>query len=136
MNATISVTTSTTTVKKTNRSFRIWVEGKKLAAAGFAPDARYSVVYGDGEIRLTLSDDGERRVTKASRNGKDRAIIDLHCAEVGRTFAAGTEVTVEYHPSIIIFRSKLASRLRDALMNGKSEAEKDFIKNKVVFLTV
>ena len=111
MNATISVTTSTTTVKKTNRSFRIWVEGKKLAAAGFAPDARYTVVYGEGEIRLTLSDDGERRVTKASRNGKDRAIIDLHCAEVGRTFAAGTEVHVEYLPSQIIFHNRLSYTL-------------------------
>jgi hypothetical protein len=37
------VATGTTKVKKTARSWRIWIEGNKLLKAGFVPEARYSV---------------------------------------------------------------------------------------------
>ena len=98
----IVVAEGKTKVKKTARSFRIWIEGTKLLEAGFAPDARYSVhhlVATDAypaRICLRLDPDGDRRVTKASRNGKARPIIDLHQALVGELFQAGAEVDVDY----------------------------------------
>ena len=46
---------------------------------------------------------GDRRVTKATRNGKARPIIDLHSKDVAAMFPAGTKVRVEYHPNQIVF---------------------------------
>ncbi len=97
------IATATTTAKATARAVRIWIEGAKLTAAGFAPDTSYNVMVRDTTITLLVSDIGERRVTKATRNGKARPIIDLHSKEVAAVFPAGTKVRVEYHPNQIIF---------------------------------
>ena len=69
--------TAKTTAKQTARAVRIWIEGAKPAASGFTPDASFSITHGDGFISLTLDPNGSRRVTKATRNGKARPIIDL-----------------------------------------------------------
>jgi len=97
------IATSTTTAKATARAVRIWIEGAKLNTAGFTPDTAYNVMVRDTTITLLVSDMGERRVTKAMRNGKPRPIIDLHSKEVAEIFPAGTKVRVEYHPNQIIF---------------------------------
>jgi len=97
------IATATTTAKATARAVRIWIEGAKLTAAGFNPDTAYNVMVRDTTITLLVSDIGERRVTKATRNGKARPIIDLHSKEVAAVFPAGTKVRVEYHPNQIIF---------------------------------
>ena len=97
------IATSTTTAKATARAVRLWIEGAKLNAAGFTPDTAYNVMVRDTTITLLVSDMGERRVTKATRNGKARPIIDLHSKEVAEIFPAGTKVRVEYHPNKIIF---------------------------------
>ena len=116
------VATGTTKVKKTARSWRIWIEGNKLLKAGFLPDARYSVnfqrenpnydtdgYYRPARILLTLNINGDRTVTKASRNGKDRPIIDLHQHVIGELFTAGTELQVEYLLSGHILISEVQS---------------------------
>ena len=111
----IVVATGTTKVKKTNRSFRIWIEGNKLLQAGFAPDARYSVHHQvstdayPARICLKLDSEGDRRVTKASRNRKARPIIDLHQNLVGDLFAAGTEVEISYLATGFILISEAQS---------------------------
>jgi hypothetical protein len=98
----IVVAKGTTKVKKTARSFRIWIEGDKLSQAGFTPDAQYSVHHQaatdayPARICLRLDSEGDRRVTKASRNGKARPIIDLHQSLIGELFDAGTAVNVAY----------------------------------------
>jgi hypothetical protein len=117
MNATtkLVVATGTTKVKKTNRSFRIWIEGNKLLKAGFAPDVRFSVSHQiacdqyPARICLFLDTDGDRRVTKASRNGKARPIIDLHQALIGELFAEGTELEVSYLRTGFILISEVQS---------------------------
>lgn len=111
----IVVATGTTKVKKTNRSFRIWIEGNKLLQAGFAPDVRYSVHHQvatdayPARICLKLDREGDRRVTKASRNGKARPIIDLHQALVGELFPAGAWVEVSYLSTGFILISEVQS---------------------------
>ena len=97
------IATSTTTAKATARAVRLWIEGAKLTAAGFTPDTAYNVMVRDTTITLLVSGMGERRVTKAMRNGKPRPIIDLHSKEVAEIFPAGTKVRVEYHPNRIVF---------------------------------
>ena len=103
--------TAKTTAKQTARAVRIWIEGAKPASSGFTPDATYSITYGvgrktylrDGFITLTLDPNGSRRVTKATRNGKARPIIDLHSAEVAAVFAGGTSIEVAYLDGSIMF---------------------------------
>tara|TARA_R100000908_G_C3650443_1_gene82451 strand:- start:182 stop:529 length:348 start_codon:yes stop_codon:yes gene_type:complete len=110
------IATSTTTAKATARAVRLWIEGAKLTAAGFNPDTTYKLwernitsqlwernITSQRRIILIVSNNGERRVTKAMRNGKPRPIIDLHSKEVAEIFPAGTKVRVEYHPNKIIF---------------------------------
>ena len=95
--------TAKTTAKKTSRAVRIWIEGAKPAAAGFTPDASFNITHGDGFITLNLDPNGSRRVTKATRNGKARPIIDLHSAEVAAVFAGGTPIEVAYLDGSIMF---------------------------------
>jgi len=95
--------TAKTTAKQTARAVRIWIEGAKPAASGFTPDASFSITHGDGFIILTLDPNGSRRVTKATRNGKARPIIDLHSAEVAAVFAGGTSIEVAYLDGSIMF---------------------------------
>ena len=103
------IATATTTAKATARAVRIWIEGAKLTAAGFNPDTAYNVMVRDTTITLLVSDIGERRVTKATRNGKARPIIDLHSKEVAAVFPAGTKVHVRYQRDMIIFSQSLES---------------------------
>lgn len=118
----IVVATGTTKVKKTNRSFRIWIEGNKLLQAGFKPGARYSVRfqqendnfdthgrYYPARICLKLDSQGDRKVTEASRGGKSRPIIDLHQNLVGDLFSAGTEIEVGYLSTGFILMSEVQS---------------------------
>lgn len=111
----IVVATGTTKVKKTNRSFRIWIEGNKLLQAGFNPGARYSVESQaetesyPARICLKLDSQGDRKVTEASRGGKSRPIIDLHQNLVGDLFSAGTEIEVGYLSTGFILMSEVQS---------------------------
>ena len=103
------IATATTTAKATARAVRIWIEGAKLNSAGFTPDTPYKVLFEatpflrDTTITLVVDANGDRRVTKATRNGKARPIIDLHSRDVAEVFPAGTKVRVEYQPNQIIF---------------------------------
>ena len=97
--------TAKTTARQTARAVRIWIEGAKLTAAGFTPDTAYVInsrLRADALV-LIVDANGDRRVTKATRNGKARPIIDLHSKDVAAMFPAGTKVRVEYHPNQIIF---------------------------------
>ena len=109
---------STTKVKKTARSYRIWIEGNKLLHAGFEPGSRYSVsrykrklvtLRSDDRptqipaaILLHLSSKGQRRVTNGSRVGRPRPIIDLHENSIGELFDVGTKLSVSYVKDFIV----------------------------------
>ena len=105
------IATSTTTAKATARAVRIWIEGAKLNTAGFTPDTAYVInsrLRADALV-LMVDSNGDRRVTKATRNGKARPIIDLHSKEVAAVFSAGTKVHVRYQRDMIIFSQSLES---------------------------
>ena len=91
--------TTYTAAKETKRGTRIWIEGQKLSLSGFTPDALYAVLYDGIAKRITLSLDpvgGSKRVTKSTRNGKDRPIIDLQSKMVDSVFNAGDRLRVTF----------------------------------------
>lgn len=92
-----------TTCKQTARGIRIWLEGSKLTNAGFAPDTPYTAVYDADAKRITLrvDRDSKKRVTKSTRNGQPRPIIDLMNKSVASVFNGGTQVRATFGDHII-----------------------------------
>ena len=71
-------------------TIRIWLEGAKLARAGFERYAKFShEMAEDGALILRLDDDGDRAVSGRERNGKSLPIIDMHCKECVAGFTGG-----------------------------------------------
>jgi hypothetical protein len=94
--------TGQTTVKRTSRACRIWLENKSLLErAGFAAEARYSLSLSSGRAVLTLDSQGKGRVSSCRRGDTVRPIIDLHNAAVAQHFVAGSVVQVEYRADTI-----------------------------------
>ena len=82
---------SNTKVKQTSKSFRIWIEGKKLIDSGFKPNARYNIEYlvKTKTIILEIAENGKRKVSNSKRNGIDRPIIDLESKKIGILYEEG-----------------------------------------------
>lgn len=87
-----------TSCKSRTRGLRVWIEGQKLGLAGFEPNSPYSLRYAPEakSITLTLDPNGTRRVTKSTRNGKARPIIDLTGQALGEVFNAGERLRVTF----------------------------------------
>ena len=85
-----------TTVVQTARGSRGWIEGDKLAEAGFFPNERYNIKYNEAEkrVELSLHPEGKRKVTNSKRNGRDRPIIDIETKKIGELFGIGTELLI------------------------------------------
>ena len=85
-----------THVKQTSRGFRIWIEGSKLAEAGFVPNARFNIRYNSTKkrIELALHPEGKRKVSNSQRNGQDRPIIDIGSKKIGSFFGVNAQVLV------------------------------------------
>ena len=85
-----------TTVVQTARGSRVWIEGDKLAEAGFFPNERYNIKYNEAEkrVELSLHPEGKRKVTNSKRNGRDRPIIDIETKKIGALFGIGTELLI------------------------------------------
>ena len=105
------MSTIKTTVVQTARGSRVWIEGAKLAEAGFCPNERYNLKYNDaeGRVELTLHPEGKRKVSNSQRNGVDRPIIDIETKKIGKFFGVGTEVLVLLdHGQIHIFDNSIS----------------------------
>lgn len=100
--ASVPFGTGQTTVKRTSRACRIWLENRTLLErAGFCAEARYSLTLAPGKAVLTLDDAGKGRVSSCRRGDTVRPIIDLHNAAIAASFRAGSVVQVEYRAGII-----------------------------------
>lgn len=79
---------------------RLWLEGRRLARAGFRRGTRYRVEVNPqrGYIRLIRDDAGDRVVSGRRRNGQDLPIIDFAPSELA---PAGTRVRAVFEPSRI-----------------------------------
>ena len=97
--------TTETTVRVTARGFQIWIEGDKLARAGFTIGARYDIQMSDNQIVLTLNSDGKKKTSKGLKDGIHRPIIDLHNKKIGQYFTPNSRVIASFEQSIITIRS-------------------------------
>ena len=70
---------------------RIYMEGRWLIDAGFAPGSCYAIDYGDSRITITIADDG--RSVSGKRNGA-HAVIDLNCSSLRDCLGTIDRVTV------------------------------------------
>ena len=87
-------TTKIGAAKKIQRS-RIWLEGERLASAGFTCGARYNVQWHDTGATLTLCVNGARKVAGT----EFRAVIDITGANVRALDC--DRVTVSFQHSVI-----------------------------------
>jgi DNA (cytosine-5)-methyltransferase 1 len=75
---------------------RLWIEGVKLGAAGFARGARYSINFEDGAMELKLDPDGHRIVSGKTRHGRDIPILDITLKELEQHFSPESRVRVVF----------------------------------------
>ena len=89
---------------------RIWLEGKRLAAAGFERGVRFDLTLGTkryGGLLLELNEDGSGK-RKVSGKG-DRPIVDIVGAEIQRCgLQSGDDVVITYDCEVneILIRRK------------------------------
>ena len=89
---------------------RIWLEGKRLASAGFERGVRFDLIQlplRDGGLLLALNEDGGGK-RKVSGKG-DRPIVDIVGAEIQRCgLQSGDDVVVTYDCEVseILIRRK------------------------------
>ena len=89
---------------------RIWLEGKRLAAAGFERGVRFDLTLGTkryGGLLLYLNEDGSGK-RKVSGKG-DRPIVDIVGAEIQRCgLQSGDDVVITYECEVseILIRRK------------------------------
>ena len=99
---------------------RLWIEGKKLAGAGFLTGDRY-VILDDRRHQLEIlkRPNGDRKIAGGERNGKPRPIIDAHSKEWADRFPSG-RVVVRFYPNVI---HVIDSAIADQIENGLYRAE-------------
>ena len=106
---------------------RIWIEGRKLERGGIAPGDRFSITWDAASSTVTLDfhDEGDRRVSKRTRGGRDIPIVDVSTQDVGEALGAGIEraqvtvydrrIEVTVHPDDLAARERverLVSKVR------------------------
>ena len=84
---------------------RLWLEGAKLAAAGFNRYDSYAVVLetvdGIDTVNVFASATGTGKVAGRERNGKQLPIIDRHVSQW--TALVGThKLAVQYFPGMVV----------------------------------
>jgi len=98
------------TVRANRGRPRIWLEGKRLAAAGFERGVRFDLTLGTkryGGLLLYLNEDGSGK-RKVSGKG-DRPIVDIVGAEIQRCgLQSGDDVVITYDCEVseILIRRK------------------------------
>lgn len=73
---------------------RLWIEGVKLAAAGFTRGAAYSIAFEEGRMVLTLNENGERSVSGKTKNAREIPILDISLKALEDTFGQDARVRV------------------------------------------
>ena len=92
-----------TIVKQTKRNLRIWIEGQKLAKAGFNWHVKYSRTINAGVITLKIDPTGSLKTAGRKRGEKEIPIIDISIAEL-EGFTAGQEVTATFTANKIVIK--------------------------------
>ena len=93
---------------------RVWIEGKKLARAGFSPQARYRLSVDASARRLTLEldKDGDRLVSQRHRRGEDLPIIDIANIKMLAPLKQAQNLRIDFSSGKIIIEPSAAEARR------------------------
>lgn len=83
---------------------RLWIEGVKLAAAGFRRGLMYTLRETEDSILLLRDNDGKRKVSGRTRNNVDIPIIDLSGKMLADKFGQNSRVKVVFMENVIAIR--------------------------------
>lgn len=85
---------------------RVWLEGSRLVAHGFACGSQFRKAWEEDRLVLTLLEGAHERSTDiATVSGKGaKPIIDITGTRVAEVFGAGTHVTVTYRAGRITIK--------------------------------
>jgi len=117
----VIVARTKTTVKKAERSIRIWLEGKRLPRAGFEIGARFFLRQRQDELHLKLHAEGDRRIVSATRALKlnnfevNRPVLKLDTEIIGRVFEVGEEIEVLFYDGLIVIKKPAKSSVNRLL---------------------
>ncbi len=75
---------------------RLWIEGVKLAVAGFSKGLRYNAIRQNNELVLELDENGSNKVSGRTRHGKTIPIIDLNLSLLFDLFGKHARVRVVF----------------------------------------
>ena len=110
MTTPIKFSSKLSTTRAGKRS-RIWLQGKRLIAAGFKPGSKYAAIWTAATLQLSLRVEalakvnaGEAQVRKVSGKG-ETPIIDIVGEQVVETFGKHCEtVSVTYDDGLVTIR--------------------------------
>ena len=104
MNLGRSLLTQTLKLGTHRKNRRVWLDNESLlTGAGFHASALYDATYYpvSKSIKLKLDDEGQRKVSKKTKGGKDVPVIDLNSSKVGLALGDVKQVKVTYKPGLI-----------------------------------
>lgn len=73
---------------------RIFVEGAKLAKAGYAPDMRFNITIQDRSLCLTMNENGKYKISRRKNrySGVEMPVIDISTKELSELFSENETV--------------------------------------------
>ena len=117
----VIVAKTKTTVKKAERSIRIWLEGKRLPRSGFEIGARFFLRHRQNELHVELDAEGDRKIISATRTANltnfetNRPVLKLDTEIIGLVFEVGEEVEVLFHDGLIVMKKPAKSSVNRLL---------------------
>ena len=92
-----------TSAKDTKRARRVWIEGTKLAAAGFPAGTKYDLAVAQHEKRIIIAANpaGSKTVSSCKRGAKSRPIIDLHSKMIEELYPSGARIRIVFEQDLI-----------------------------------
>lgn len=109
---------STTKIGHNKNAPRVWLEGKYLLTAGFAPSKNIQVEFSEKQITITLSPSGSRKIS--SKKDGLIPVLDLNSNAIADAFGAIDVLQVKISEGCITLTPTETDRLRSSrCYNGK-----------------
>ncbi len=108
---------------------RIWIEGRKLENSGFVPSQRYKMTVDDikGRIILEIDPDGDRTVSRRSRHGHERPIVDIANAKALASFPKNGTLRIDFGARKVVIQ---ASAIERRIANREKQTKERILKQE------